>query len=199
MKTRDAIKDQGRQLFNRLGVKNVTLREIANQLGKSYGNITYHFSNKEKLITELFYDNNEELAQLQTLYNPGDNLLTFFLTIPENSFDITLKYLFFYKDFIELKRTYPTFYEKVEQLNSGRKSQWLKFLIQLQTEGFLKSTLSMEDLDYMMELSTAIRTFYFQNHEWEEFDQGIYIRKVNKLLYPYLSEQGRKVFDGAFS
>lgn len=195
MKTKDSIKEKGRVLFNQFGVKNVTLREVAKQVGKSYGNITYHFATKEKLITELFIDMNMELSQLQTIYSSEDNLMKFFLMLPEYSFHITIKYLFFSKDYVELKRTYADFFKTVKSLNEVRQSRWLELLIKLQKEGYLASELSVKDLEYIMELSVGIRMFYFQNNEWDEFDKGIYIEKVNQLLYPYLSAKGVEVYD----
>ncbi len=196
MNTKEAIKTQARRLFNLLGVKNVTLREVAKQLNKSYGNVTYHFSNKEALITALFTDMNRELSQLQSLFKPEQNLMVFFLLLPEHSFDISTKYLFFSKDFVELKRSFPDFFKEVEALNNGRKADWLKLLLQLQQEGYLSLTLTVEDLDYIMELSAAARLFYFQSNEWGQLNKSIYVKKVNKLLRPYLTRKGVKTYDG---
>ncbi|SNZ00350.1 TetR/AcrR family transcriptional regulator [Flagellimonas pacifica] len=195
MKTKDIIKQQGRLLFNEFGVQNVTLRDIAKLLGKSYGNITYHFSSKELLITDLFKDMNSELSQITRLHHPANCLLSFFLKAPEYSFDITLKYLFLYKDYVELKRNYPVFIEEVDNLNSKRKSNWLKLLTELQKQEYLLSNLSIEDLEYIMELSISIRMFYFQNNKLEKFNKDAFTVKVNKLLYPYLGQLGKNVFD----
>jgi len=194
MKTKTLIKQKARQLFNELGVKNVTLREVARQLGKSYGNITYYFSTKEKLITELFEDMNQELTGLQILYKPTGNLLHFFLKLPDYNFEITLNYLFFYKDYVEFKRTYPIFFQKVQSMNSARKTKWLQLLVELRNQGYLDSELSIEDLNYIMELSVGIRLFYFQEKEMAEYDKIVFRTKVNRLLIPYLSEKGKKVF-----
>jgi len=48
---------------------NITLREIAEKLNKSYGNITYHFATTEVLINDLFEDMNTELVVLQNKIN----------------------------------------------------------------------------------------------------------------------------------
>jgi AcrR family transcriptional regulator len=194
MKTKNSIKNKARLLFNQLGVRNVTLREVAQQLDRSYGNITYYYSTKEKLITELYQDMHEELSHLATLYQPNSNLLQFFLILPVYNFDITFKYLFFNKDYVELKRTYPVFFEQVDLSNQARKAKWLYLLIQLQKEGYLKSSLLVLDLEYIMELSVGIRLFYFQSNEWDDFDKRIFVQKVNRLLLPYLSEQGLAVY-----
>lgn len=194
MKTNLAIKASAKRLFNQKGVKNVTLREVAEQIGKSYGNVTYHFPTKEKLITALYEDMNMELSNLQSISPSDDNLLTYFLSLPDYSYDITLCYLFFYKDYVELKRTYPQFINKVEQANSIRKSKWLELLLLVQKQGYLQKELTINDLEYIMELSTGIRLFYFQEKEWEEFDKDSFRLKVNRLLFPYLSQMGQRVF-----
>jgi AcrR family transcriptional regulator len=195
MKTKNSIKNKARLLFNQLGVRNVTLREVAHQLDRSYGNITYYYSTKEKVVTDLYHDMHEELSHLAGLYQPNSNLLHFFLILPEYNFDITFKYLFFNKDYVELKRTYPKFFEMVDLSNSKRKTTWLQLLLQLQKEDYLNSTLLMADLEYIMELSVGIRLFYFQSNEWDQFDKALYIQKVNRLLLPYLTEKGILVYD----
>jgi len=194
MKTNLVIKQAAKLLFNQKGVKNVTLREVAEQIGKSYGNVTYHFPTKEKLISALYEEMNEELLKLQFVRPPDGNLLKYFLSLPGFSYDITLAYLFFYKDYVELKRTYPDFIQKVEQANSLRKVKWLELLLQLQKQGYLKKELTTDDLEYIMELSAGIRLFYFQAKEWEEFDKNSFSVKANKLLYPYLSDTGQTLF-----
>lgn len=194
MNTKNSIKNKARLLFNQLGVRNVTLREVAHQLDRSYGNITYYYSTKEKLIRELYQDMHEELSQLVGLYQPNQNLLQFFLILPVYNFDITFKYLFFNKDYVELQRTYPSFFEAVELSNTERKAKWLHLLIQLQKDGYLNARLLQLDLEYIMELSVGIRLFYFQSTEWDAFDKNIYVQKVNRLLLPYLSEKGLAVY-----
>ena len=56
MKTKHLVKQTARVCFNEKGLMNVTLRDVAAQLDKSYGNITYHYPTKEAVITELFDD-----------------------------------------------------------------------------------------------------------------------------------------------
>lgn len=194
MNTKNIIKNKARLLFNQLGIRNVTLREVAHQLDRSYGNITYHYSTKEKLITDLYQDMHEELSHLAGLYQPSRSMLHFFLILPDYNFDITFKYLFFNKDYVELKRTYPSFFEVVELSNTERKFKWLYLLTQLQKEGYLSPSLLIVDLEYIMELSVGIRLFYFQSNEWDAFDKAIYIEKVNRLLLPYLSKKGLAVY-----
>ncbi|MDW7692207.1 TetR/AcrR family transcriptional regulator [Flammeovirgaceae bacterium SG7u.111] len=198
MKTKELIKDVARESFNQKGIQNVTLREVAASLKKSYGNVTYHFPTKEHLIEELFQDYNSALKELQIDHSGYENLLHYFLVLPEFSFDITVKYLFFFIDYVELKRIYPEFIQKVEEENKGRKEKWKGLMQVLQKQGFLENKLADEDLEYIMELSAGMRMVYFQENLGKQFDTLAFSKKVNQLLLPYLSEQGKRFYEGFY-
>ncbi|MEM6726150.1 MAG: TetR/AcrR family transcriptional regulator [Bacteroidota bacterium] len=195
MKTKAAIKAAACQLFNTHGVLHVTLRDIAKQLDKSYGNITYHFPNKQSIIQALFEDYHADLAQLPTLYDPHKSLLEFFLELPSHSYEITTRYIFLTKDYLELRRSFPEFFEIVEALNNARKVKWLRLMIQLQTEGWLRADMDQNTLEYIMELSVSLRMFYFQSQDIAAYDHPTYCLKVNQLLWPYLSEKALSTFN----
>lgn len=193
MKTKELIKKEGRELFNKKGVMNVTLREVAASLDKSYGNITYHFTTKAMLIETLFEDMNQELSALQQTA-PDVDLLTYFLSLPAYSYDITLKYLFFTIDYVELHRNYPDFFTIVHKLNEERRVKWLRLLLLLRDQGYLRSDLKEADLNYIMLLSVSVRATYFQMKDQHTYDKVEYAQTVNQLLKPYLSDQGLAIF-----
>jgi AcrR family transcriptional regulator len=192
--TEEKIKSKGIDLFNRFGFCNVTLRQISQELGISYGNVTYHFSNKSKLLDSIYEDMNIKLTQIQSMLQPDEQLLKYFLKLPNYNFDITLEYIFFYKDFLELKRKYSEFYEKVEIKNQIRRNQWLQLLSTLQQNEYLKKELTSEDLNYIIELSISMRMFYFQNTDLKQIEKNTFKDKVNRLLLPYLSDHGLQIY-----
>ena len=194
MNTEEKIKSKGIDLFNQFGFCNVTLRQISQELGISYGNVTYHFSNKSKLLDSIYEDMNIKLTQIQSMLQPDEQLLKYFLKLPDYNFDITLEYIFFYKDFLELKRKYSEFYEKVEIKNQIRRNQWLQLLSVLQQNEYLKKELTSEDLNYIIELSISMRMFYFQNTDLKQIEKNTFKDKVNRLLLPYLSDHGLQIY-----
>lgn len=196
MNTEEKIKSKGIDLFNQFGFCNVTLRQISQELGISYGNVTYHFSNKSKLLDSIYEDMNIKLTQIQSMLQPDEQLLKYFLKLPDYNFDITLEYIFFYKDFLELKRKYSEFYEKVEIKNQIRRNQWLQLLSVLQQNEYLKKELTSEDLNYIIELSISMRMFYFQNTDLKQIEKNTFKDKVNQLLLPYLSDHGLQIYKG---
>ncbi len=105
MNTRKQILEASRLLFNEKGVMNVTLRDVAKYLNKSYGNVTYHFPIKEDVISDLLGEMNEELLLLQEV-DENKDLLLYLFNLPSSNYSISVKYLFFIVDYLELKRNY---------------------------------------------------------------------------------------------
>lgn len=194
MKTKQLITNKAIELFNAKGIKNVTLREIALGINKSYGNVTYHFPTKEDLLELLFEDYNKSLIMLQNNNLDIKNMLHYFLIAPDFSFDITVKYLFFFVDYTEIKRAYPKLKIQVELKNDERKQKWKVLLMELQKQKFLKGKLKESDINFIMELSTGLRMFYFQETSVESMNKSNFSYKVNQLLLPYLSKKGREFY-----
>ena len=198
MNTKDTIKQRALKLFNKRGVLNVTLRDVAEKLEKSYGNITYHYPTKEHVIEELYFDMVEELKSIGAQMMQGDNLFDNILSAPGHTFDLSIKYIFFFKDFVEIKRNYPEIAKKIDKSNAERKKNLKQALVMLQGQKILNA-LDDEGLDYLMELSGAMRTFFFLNLSKDEFkEEGLkdkYIAYTNKLLIPYLTVWGKQLYE----
>lgn len=192
MKTRDAIKQMGLRLFNRSGVQNVTLRDVATKLKKSYGNITYHFPNKEALVAELYQDMLMELEEISSDMQVQNDLLSAILKAPELTFDLSVKYIFLFKDYIEIRRTFPELAKRIDISNAMRKDALIGVLRFLKAQEVLREDLNDEDLNYIMELSGAMRTMFFiQANPSSKPDKAMkhaYVSYVNNLLKPYLTD-----------
>ena len=155
MNTKEKIKDKALELFNKKGVKNVTLREVAKELHKSYGNITYHYKTKSDLVLDLYKDMVEETSGIIQSFD-FKNLFLGILSAPKKTFLISLKFLFFYVDYVEIRRNYKNIYLKAETDNNLRKQHFLKILTLLQEQGILRKELTHDDLNYLMELNLQL-------------------------------------------
>lgn len=198
MNTREQIKKAALELFNNKGCASITLRDVAAKLSKSLGNITYYFPNKAVLIEELYDEMVLELSAKMSIQNPGDNFLDIIITSTENSFSVGMKYIFLYKDYIYIIRTFPKLAKKVEANNNQRKELYFKSFSFMQKQGILNDDLENKDLYYLMDLSGAMRTFFFMQIPEKKPSLKIlkktYIEYVNRLLYPYLSKKGKKLY-----
>lgn len=199
MKTKDQIKQSALKLFNVKGVMNVTLRDVAGDLEKSYGNITYHFSKKEVLIESIYQDMIAELQLInQNIVDDKCNLLAKVIKAPLMTFDLTMKYIFFYMDFIEIRRNFSELYNTIDENNKRRMQVWKYSLIELQNQNFIQSDMDEADLFYLMELSGAVRTYFFLKLTKEDLKnkdlKSEYVTYTNKLFYPYLTAEGKKEY-----
>lgn len=173
---------------------NTTLRDVAKYLNKSYGNITYHFATKEEVVFNLLNEMNEELISLQK-FDETENILLYLLNLPEYNYSISLKYLFFIIDYLEIKRNFPEIQKKIDSLNSQRKENWMIILLQIKEQGYFDESVTSIDLEYIIFLSYSVRVTYFQKVEPKDFEKSKFVLIVNKLLQPYLSRKGLNVFE----
>jgi AcrR family transcriptional regulator len=199
MKTYDLIKCKGLELFNEQGVLNVTLREIAKHLKKSYGNITYHFPTKQHLIEVLYQDLVGELQVLaQEIMQDKEHLFESIILAPKKSFLTAQRYVFFYIDYVEIRRNFPSIAEMIDAHNTLRMKGYLQTLVALQTMGYIRQDIQEQDLYYLMELSGAVRTFFFMKLRPEELKRPSleqeYWEYTNRLLLPYLSSKGNEEY-----
>lgn len=194
MNTKKIISESARTLFNKKGVMNITLRDVAKELNKSYGNITYHFPTKDDLISYLLNEMNEELLALQ-LFDENEGVLMNLLNLPDYYYSISLKYLFFVVDYLELKRNYPKLQKTKDSMDVARKNKWMNILLRLNQEGYFIRTLEQEDLEYIIFLSFSVRVTYFQKVETKAYKKSDFNMIVNKLLHPYLSKKGNTIYN----
>ncbi|GEM_PF-672537 len=197
MKTSDRIKTAALSQFNSLGWVNVTLRDVAALLGISYGNATYHFPNKEQLLEALYADYQQELLFLMRDTGSQRPLLLQLLEAPAFMFDLSLRYRFFFADFLELQRQYPAFMVRVDEANARRMLFWQQQLELLQTQGFIRPDADAGTLHFLMDVSGMVRTFFFLRLPAGTETTGAlaeaYQDQVNRVLWPYLSPKGLMV------
>jgi AcrR family transcriptional regulator len=178
---------------------NITLRNVAEEMKRGYGNITYYYSTKEKLITELYLDMIDELSVISNELMSTNKLFDMVLLAPEKTFNLSVKYLFLFKDYVEIKRQYQMLSQMIDESNKLRMNKLKNVLLTLQEDKLIRKEINEEDLYYLMEVSGAIRTFFFINTNadklWEDYMKKDYIKKVNMLLIPYLTNKGKKAYD----
>lgn len=198
MKTEDLIRNTALKLFNSKGCSSITLRDIAADMKKSYGNITYHFKRKNELILALYEDMAVELSAVLDRKATGDGLLEELLKAPEITWKISVKYQFLYREYAWLICQYPDLHKRLKASGSLRMQSYLKLFRQLQTCGLMDGSLNDSDLIYLMQLSGAMRTWFFIEHPAaglrKKGARQSYIDCINRLLYPYLSPAGKTIY-----
>jgi AcrR family transcriptional regulator len=104
--TREKIIKASVDLFNKRGISPVTLRDIADKVGISSGNLAYHFKNKDYIIAEIFrlmeMERQKRLSEVQQTpsFDNADRQTLALL-------NISLKYRFFFLDTVDILRAHP--------------------------------------------------------------------------------------------
>ncbi len=198
MKTKVLIKSTALSLFNQKGVMNVTLRDVAAALQKSYGNITYHYAGKEALLQELYLDMQQALKQIGEQFTKQEQLLYDIIRAPKTTYLLSLQYRFFYSDYLELQRHYPVLMQQVQQQQQLSLQFYKERLMQLQKMGLVRNDLPPGSLDTLMLLSGLVRTFFFIQSPTTAApslaEAERYFLQVNQVLWPYLTPAGTAAY-----
>ena len=122
MKTKEKIIVAAVKLFNSYGVTKVSLRQIAAALNISIGNLTYHYKNKEVIISEIYHQMDSEMANV--VYPGAEEInLYHYDTLLHRISTFQKQYKFFYMDLLEIYRQYPQIIIRYRKTISVRREQ----------------------------------------------------------------------------
>lgn len=127
MSTKEKILAAALKCFNADGMVNVRLQHIADEAGKSVGNLAYHFPSKQAIVLGLYKKLEAEQVELLRefrivpLFNNIDRLL-------ETVFQHQQGYRFFYLDTLEVTRAYPEVQAEYQQHIETEVQQWLQII-----------------------------------------------------------------------
>lgn len=199
MKTQDKILEIALRLFNERGVSQVSSRIISQELGISYGNLTYHFPKKKDIILNLYTSMQQEMEQ---------TLLVIFQKLFESDFkkdtlrlifQITLKYKFIYLNMVELVRQYEEI-RQTELLFYESRHRIVRNLMQdLVREGLLKPEanfsydLMAESLDVLFQFWLVSAEIFYEGQQEAQIDH--YIKLIYNSLIPHLTAEGKIKFE----
>jgi len=185
-------------LFNKAGFANVSLPQIAKEMGISLGNLTYHFPKKDQLIRSIFDTFVTDLEQITKGYQ--------FVDIAEMMqqlgafYDFQEKYLFFYLDLLELERAFPALKLRYQAHIKQQIAGLHQCFLLNESMGLIKS---FEDA----EIYEALAVQYWHTVVFWRMQVAVRGVKSTKegmlkmaiaLLNPYLTEKGQKNFNSKF-
>lgn len=199
-KTPKKILEASRKLFNKQGFSQVTIRMIAQELGMSSGNLNYHFKKREDILEALYFemvavfDQRVQEAKLQSF-----SLKKIRKDILESMKRMTI-YRFFWTDLYNLLKQSEKIREHFIQVYQERKAGYQHVFKDLEKQGLINRFLWQEEQHFLIE-----RMIQFSN-TWL-YASALYEREINRsyialqadsllaMLYPYLTEKGKKEFE----
>ena len=194
------IIDAALELFNEHGERSISTNHIANHLGISPGNLYYHFSNKDKIIIQLFKRYSTALLDYLTEAKLPENI-TEAVAYMRGVYDIMWSYRFLFGDVNTLLvRSNELSGEHNEFTRDRIAPLLLKLLGQMQESGMIEvDERGKQDLSVNMWLITKY---------WFDFDSSMQGRakiteaakqrgvfRTLSLLRPYICAEHRELFD----
>ncbi|WP_224999948.1 TetR/AcrR family transcriptional regulator [Cesiribacter sp. SM1] len=198
MSTQDRILDTALTLFNNKGIASVSMRAVAAGARMSVGNLTYHFPNRDSLVQGLLNRLIKELnAKIEETPQPKLWLELIWEALL-NSYQIQQRYQFIMLDLVHMLRKYPTILEQFRQNYDHRRQEYSFILQALVQVGELMSEPESGHYDrYILPQLYCISDFWLSEAALlykgpEDEKAAYYARMCMALLYPYLTEKGRR-------
>ena len=200
MKTKEKILDAALKLFNTEGISIISSRRISEEIGISYGNLTYHFPKKDDIILQLYLNMQKELdQQLQQLQQQISNL-DYMLKSVRILLEIFYKYKFLFLGFSRVNRKFDQIRSHAINNNKERKKILKEIISLMIQQGYVKE----EEIPghYDMIIHGLIIIFNSWISDAEFFYTGSLDKKIDyylKLLFsftrPLLTNEGKKTFE----
>jgi AcrR family transcriptional regulator len=194
MNTKEKLIEVAVRQFNARGVHEVTIRDIAHEVGISSGNFVYHFKNKEALI-EHFYSNMYSEVTIDTNLKPDEGFERFNEILEDITVFMT-KYRFFYTDIIEIFRMCPAVKKDYSGKYASRKEVYTGILKHFEANGLLEPTVPFDDISHIIWFTM---TFWQSQKKVipsgsNHVQSGFIIWQIWQLLIPGMTEKGVKEY-----
>jgi len=196
--TKQRIIDSAISLFNQQGFVNVTMRDLAQELGISLGNLTYHFNRKDDLMAaihqQLIDERNAMLETVQltpSIANINAQLLPLL--------ELYERYRFFYLDIMEVMRAYPDIAERHRE-HIANQIRYIRAIIDYSVgSGNMLPESKRGQYDSLAETVCLMLTFWLSHHTVRG-KEGSFFNDAREamwaLVVPLLTEKGRQAFEG---
>jgi AcrR family transcriptional regulator len=195
-KTKEKILNKALELYNRDGVSNVSIRQLAKDVGISHSNLIYHFPTQEDIILGLHDLLLQKAVELNKgLVQNGSPIQSFYATT-KTGFTIVYDFRFFFKELHYVSNAFPKVKDVLRKLEKVRSVMYENLIVDLIANNFLRS----EEFDGEFD-DLIVRIKIYSDH-WLE-SSSIYddlskeemIVKYSYLLiqhfYPYLTDKGK--------
>ena len=183
-------------LFNKKGVLEVTVRDIAKEVGISSGNLTYHFPTKNDILSTLMDSLLTNIEQALGKNKPRESALLTYYHQFETIFKEQLKFKFlFNKRYAEVVTTNPELQVMLQEVLPSRFVQWKKIHKALITEKYAKPDLLIES-NSLYHIINILALFWHQEIEiyhsrLSEKEKVPYALSIMFQIYkPYLTKKG---------
>lgn len=204
MKTREKILQVALSLFNEKGVSRISSRNISEELGISYGNLTYHFPRKEDIILTLYQQMQTKINEQFALLETQIFALNFILDNLKAVFKILYEYKFVFLGLAYLNREFDEIRQDTLVQFEYRRKLLQKLADFLAKNGFLRpenvegeNKSKIHNLLMIMHFWIADAEIFYQGEE--EGKVAHYLEIFYNAVRPSLTETAMKMFEEMYA
>lgn len=177
------ILETAKQLFNERGYNQVSMRNIADALGISVGNLTYHYKKKEDLVEAVILKQHESYQRFpvpKTL----EELDRFFVKREEHQ----KKNAYYFRHYVQLAQISKKVYNIQAKVLTDMRETLTRTFINLHAAGLMREETLEHQWQYLARSLVTIIIF-----------GGGYMRQKRRetmwsLVFPLLTEEGAKEY-----
>ncbi len=195
--TKQKILKSAIELFNRKGLVNVRLQQIADDSGISVGNLAYHYYSKKAIVQAIDTELGEELELLLSIDQNFPSIIDFDNHLGRYFFLLN-RYSFYFLDLLEMERAYPKMHSKRLIYIEEMISQILEWLRLNAEKGILKHELLDNQYQHTAESIWMIITFWLTQRQVRgktDIGEGHFKKFIWNQLIPILTEGGWMEFE----
>ena len=197
MSIKEKIKTDAVALFNEKGLSSVTMRQLAEYVKISPGNLTYHFKTKASLLEQIYLMMHEESSDYISL--DGYITLHHYQELLRKFYLLRQRYRFFFNDLVYIRNQYPEVSKMHQASNLLRFQRARKLLNYFVESGRMVEEVPPMDYDKLIHSIWMVNTFWPAQQlvlDAEEYqaNQTTPIEIAWQLLYPHLTENGREEY-----
>lgn len=195
--TKHLIIQSAIKLFNKHGIKNVRVQDIAAEAGISPGNLTYHFRTKKDLMPSIRRYMMKTLDTVSFGNRVFEDGLEGMKVVKAYLFYLE-EFRFFYLDTLEIMRAYPAIKETHQQQIKVEIKSILNLIQYVQSKDYLKPEAFEGQYEYLANQIWMTLQFWLLNREIKgEKGSGIEegLIAIANLFYPHCTSYGHEKYE----
>lgn len=139
--TREKILSCAKKLFNERGINDVSIGDIASEVGISKGNVTYHFAKKELIVEALVLTTNQ-MPQLEVA-SSIDSLIALIAHMQQ----VVQENAFYFRHYAQIAQMVPKIANCQKKAYKFYRAVVLQSFNELSKQNLLRENVTLQDLD----------------------------------------------------
>lgn len=198
-KTKQKILEKALEIYNLHGVSNVSIRQLAKDVGISHSNLIYHYPTQEDIILGLHDLLLQKAIDLNKGLEQNESALQSLYSTTIAGFTIVYDFRFFFKELHYIANAFSRVKDVLRKVENVRSAMYKNLIEDLITHDFLRPEEFEGEFDDLI-----VRIKIYSDHWLESssiYDDLSKEEKINKYsyllmqhFYPYLTETGKIEF-----